>query len=89
MAANKQFLIALNALSNSSRTPVTEDDVARLLRTGAGPGRLLSALFEDCSLSVLMDIALALGMTQRDLFQSYKNAKSRYPIVNEEINELI
>ena len=89
MAPSKQVMIALNALSNSSRTPVTEDDVAGLLRTGAGPANLLSALFEDCSLSVLMDIALSLGMTQGDLFNSYKNAKSRYPIINEEIEELI
>ena len=66
-----KFMIALNALSNSSRTPVTEDDVVSILRTGVGPANLARALFEDCSFSVLMEIALSLGMTQRDFVQAY------------------
>ena len=89
MAETRQIQIALSALSNSSRTPVTEDDVVNILRTGVGPANLTRALFEDCSLSVLMEIALSLGMTQRDLVHAYSNAKSCYPIVNEEIDELI
>ena len=88
MAETRHIQIALNALSNSSRSPVTEDDVVSILRTGVGPANLTRALFEDCSLSVLMEIALSLGMTQRDLIRSYRKAASRLAIVNEEIDEL-
>ena len=81
--------IGANALANSSRTLVDRSELVAILTMGDGQGHLVRALFEDCSLGVLMEIALSLGMTQRDLVQAYRNAKSRYPIVNEEIDEPI
>ena len=78
---------ALNAVSNSSREPVAERDVIRMLQTGDGKGHLVRALFEDCSRETLEKIASSLGLTSRQLGAAYRAAKAKHHAANEEFDD--
>ena len=56
--------IALNALANASREPVSEADLLPILATGDGPGHLVRALFGDCSFDTLDRLGATLGLSR-------------------------
>ena len=76
---------ALNAVSNSSREAITEDDLTGMLRTGDGKGHLVRALFEDCSRETLERIASSLGLTSKQLVAAYGQAKTNHHASNEDL----
>jgi len=79
------MLIGLNALSNSSRKPVGGPELLAILMTGDGPGHLVRALFEDCSLESLERMAMEAGMTPAQLHASYLVARARHYARNSEM----
>ena len=79
---------ALNAVSNSARTPVTADLVFAALR-GEGAGATVRALFGDCSLVVLDRLARGAGMSPADLRAAYRLAKQQHHAFNLELEDLI
>lgn len=81
------FQTGANALANSSRKPVGKDDVLAILKTGDGPGHLVRALFEDCSLGDLDQTAAAAGMSPADLRAAYRKAREKHAARNAEIEE--
>jgi hypothetical protein len=77
--------IGANALANSSRTSVERSDVMAILTTGDGPGHLVRALFEDCSLEALERMASEAGMTTAQLRSAYRIARDRHLARNAEM----
>ena len=77
---------ALNALSNASRTPVSEADLLPILSTGEGPAHLVRALFEDCSFETLDRVAATLGVSRRTLCASYEHVKRLHGAINAEFD---
>ena len=71
---------ALNALSNASRTPVSEADLLPILSTGDGPGHLVRTPFEDCSFETLDRLAASRGT----LHAAYGRAKRVHCAANAE-----
>ena len=81
------FQIGANALANSSGTPIEMEQVITILRTGDGPGHLVRALFEDCSLDSLDEMAAAAGMSPRELRFAYAAAREKHRACNREIED--
>lgn len=82
---NDPMRIGLNALSNSSRAPLHRSDLLAILTTGDGPGHLVRALFEDCSLESLKRMAMEAGMTPPQLRAAYHIARARHAARNAEM----
>ena len=61
-------------------------EILNMLRTGSGQGRLVRALFEDCSRETLENIASYIGLTTTQLILAYKRAKTEYQVVNKELD---
>ena len=78
--------IALNALANASREPVSEADLLPILSTGDGPGHLVRALFGDCSFDTLDRLGVALGLSRDRVRQSYARAKARHGAANSDLD---
>ena len=83
------IVTGLNALSNSTREAVTENELFEILKTGDGKGHLVRALFEDCSLETLEKIAGNIGLTPKQLLHAYSNAKKRHRASNEELDRYV
>jgi hypothetical protein len=86
--ATPAMTTGLNALANSSRAPVDEEMLLRIIETGDGPGHLVRALFEDCSLETLQRISLAAGIELSTLTKSYAAAKKLHGAANPEFDRL-
>ena len=78
-------VIAVNALSNSSRTPVSAEDVMSILRTGDGPGHLVRALFGDCAFETLDRLGAQAGLSQADIRTTYAYAKRVHAAANADL----
>ncbi len=76
---------ALNAVSNSSRTPVAEDEILAILATGDGPGHLVRALFGDCSFETLDRLGAAHGLARATIRAAYAHARARHAAFNTEL----
>lgn len=76
--AGDSLLIGLNALANASRARVDQSVVVAILAGGDGPGHLVRALFEDCSLETLFDMGLAAGLSPRQVRSAYGFAKRNH-----------
>ena len=83
------YAIGLNAMANSSSQDVTTADLISILKTGTGPGNLVRALFEDCSFDALEHMAIAAGVSRKDLLTSYKTAKEKHHAANAEIDQAV
>jgi hypothetical protein len=70
--------IGANALANSSPTPVGKSELIAILATGDGPGHLVRALFEDCSLESLDRMAMEAGLTAAQIRAAYLVARVRH-----------
>jgi hypothetical protein len=79
----------LNALANCSRTPVNERDVTSIITRGDGPGHLVRALFEDCSLETLQKISFEIGLSNEQLTQSYRIAKRVHHAANPDFDNAL
>jgi hypothetical protein len=81
-AKNDPLQIGANALANSSRTPVGKSDLIAILATGDGPGHLVRALFEDCSMESLDRMAMEAGLTAAQIRAAYLFARTRHQARN-------
>ncbi len=79
------FQAGINALANASRTPVRKEDLTGILATGDGPGHLVRALFEDCSLETLDRMAAAAGLSARRMRTAYSFARKKHGAKNPEL----
>lgn len=73
---------ARNAMSNASRTPVTDEMIRDILLTGDGPGNLVRALFGDCPADVLIRLARDYDMSDVDLEAAYVRAQTVHKAAN-------
>lgn len=78
--------VARNAMSNASRTPVTDDTIRDVLTTGDGPGNLVRALFGDCPADILIRLARDYDMTDADLEAAYRRAKTIHKAAHAEFD---
>jgi hypothetical protein len=72
------FQIGANALANSSPTPVGKSELIAILATGDGPGHLMRAVFEDCSLESLDRMAMEADLTAAQIRAAYLVARARH-----------
>jgi hypothetical protein len=79
------LLIGVSALANSSRTPIDRSEVLAILSTGDGPGHLVRALFEDCTLESLDRMAIGAGLTSAQVRAAYLIARTRHQARNSEM----
>ena len=77
--------IALNALSNASRGPVSKADIGPILATGDGPGHLVRALFGDCALETLDRLGAQAGLSRADIRKAYAYAKRVHAAANADL----
>lgn len=81
--------LALNAISNASRVPISEAEAAQVLSTGDGHGSHVRALFGDCSAETLARLAMHVGVEPETLKEAYANAKSRHAASNEDLEDAL
>jgi hypothetical protein len=74
--------IGVSALANSSRTPIDRSEVLAILTTGDGPGHLVRALFEDCTLESIDRMAIGAGLTGAQVRAAYLVARTRHQARN-------
>lgn len=79
------FAIAVNALSNASRNPVSEADVRSILTTGDGPGHLVRALFGDCAFETLDRLGMRAGLSRAEIRKAYAFAKRVHAAANADL----
>lgn len=84
---NPAMQTALNAMANSSRTPVSEEILLQIVRTGDGPGHLVRALFGDCSAITLDRLGIALGLPLSHVRDAYSVAKRLHNASNSELDD--
>lgn len=78
--------IALNALSNVSRSPVTKADIVSILTTGDGPGHLVRALFDDCGFETLDRLGAQAGLSRAEIRTAYAYAKRVHAAANADLD---
>ena len=78
---------ALSAVSNSSRTPVSEDQILAILATGDGPGHLVRALFGDCSFDTLDQLGAEHGIARATIRTAYEHARTTHAAANEGLDQ--
>ena len=79
--------MVMNAVSNASRTPVSDKDIIAVLATGEGPGPLVRALFSDCSLETLDRLGETAGLSRAQIKSAYSHAKQQHAAANAEMDE--
>ncbi len=67
--------IAISAIENVSRIPVTKADIKRMLVTGTGEPSHVMALFSDVDYSSILRLAIAFGISDADLARAYVRAR--------------
>ncbi len=81
------LVTVLNAVSNSSRVPVSEAEVIAILETGDGPGHLVRALFGDCSYETLDRFGAAVGVPSSQIRGAYRVARERHAAANADMDQ--
>ena len=81
--------IAISAIENVSRIPVTESDIRRMLATGTGEPSHIMALFSDVDYSVVLRLAIAFDMSDADLARAYVSARNAYAASNADMDEFV
>lgn len=77
----------LSAIRNASRSPVSDQDLRRMLETGAGDPSHLRALFGDVDLHTLLRLAALFAIDDRTLAGSYVVARRNVAAANAELDE--
>lgn len=85
--SRKIMAAALNAVSNSSRTPISDTDVIAILATGDGPGHLVRALFGDCSFETLDRLGAGHGIARSTIRSAYSYARRKHAAVNDDLEQ--
>jgi hypothetical protein len=81
--------IAISAIENVSRVPVTEADIKRMLSTGTGQPSHIMALFSDVDYSVILRLAIAFDISDADLARAYVRARDGYAASNADMDEFV
>jgi len=81
--------IAISALENVSRIPVTKADIKRMLATGTGEPSHVMALFSDVDYSGVLRLAIAFDISDADLARAYVRARDTYAASNAEMDEFV
>jgi hypothetical protein len=79
--------IAISAIENVSRIPVTKADLRRMLSTGTGEPSHIMALFSDVDYSSILRLAIAFDISDADLAKAYVHARDAYAASNAEMDE--
>src|SRR6266436_580014 len=59
--------VAISAIENVSRIPVTKADIKRMLATGTGEPSHIMALFSDVDYSSILRLAIAFGISDAEM----------------------
>ena len=81
MTAAKRFdpeAVAYSAIANASRTPTDRAVLRAILATGDGDPSHVRALFGDVSLTTLLRLAMAFGISDAELAQAYSLARRNH-----------
>jgi hypothetical protein len=81
--------IAISAIENVSRIPVTRPDLKRMLATGTGEPSHIMALFSDVDYSAILRLAIAFNVSDADLARAYIRARDTYAASNAEMDEFV
>jgi hypothetical protein len=81
--------IAISAIENVSRIPVTRADIKRMLATGIGEPYHIMALFSDVDYSSILRLAIAFDISDADLARAYVHARDIYAASNAEMDEFV
>jgi hypothetical protein len=81
--------IAISAIENVSRIPVTGADIKRMLATGIGEPSHIMALFSDVDYSAILRLAIAFDISDADLARAYVHARNVYAASNAEMDEFV
>jgi hypothetical protein len=81
--------IAISAIENVSRIPVTRADIKRMLATGIGKPSHIMALFSDVDYSSILRLAIAFDISDADLARAYVHARNIYAASNAEMDEFV
>ena len=81
--------IAISAIENVSRIPVTRDDIKRMLSTGDGEPSHIMALFSDVDYAALLRLAIAFDIPDDDLARAYVHARDTYAAANADLDGFV
>jgi hypothetical protein len=81
--------IAISAIENVSRIPVTPADLRRMLATGTGEPCHIMALFSDVDYSSILRLAITFDISDADLARAYVRARDTYAASNAEMDEFL
>ena len=81
--------IAISAIENVSRIPVTKADLKRMLATGSGEPSHIMALFSDVDYSAILRLAIAFNISDADLGRAYVRARDTYAASNADMDEFV
>ena len=81
--------VAISAIENVSRIPVTKADIKRMLATGVGEPSHVMALFSDVDYSVILRLAIAFDISDTDLIHAYVHARDTCAASNDEMDEFV
>jgi hypothetical protein len=70
--------VAYSAIENASRMPIDRAGLRTTLATGEGDPSHVRALFGDVSLSTLLRLAMAFGISDGELARAYGNARKNH-----------
>jgi hypothetical protein len=82
-------IIAISAIENFSRIPVTRDDIKHMLSTGEGEPSHIMALFSDVNYAVLLRLAIVFGISDDDFARAYIYARETYAAANPDFDAFV
>jgi hypothetical protein len=81
--------VAISAIENVSRIPVTRDDIKRMLSTGEGEPSHIMALFSDVNYAALLRLAIVFDISDDDLARAYIHARDTYAAANADLDAFV
>ena len=87
--ARPGVLVLRHAVENASSAPVTDDDIAAILRGHGGRASHVRAIFEDASLATIAAAARSNGIGLPTVLAAYVRAKLDHAAANPELDEAL
>jgi hypothetical protein len=81
--------VAISAIENVSRIPVTRDDIKRMLSTGEGEPSHIMALFSDVNYTALLRLAIVFEISDDDFVRAYIHARDTYAAANPDFDAFV
>jgi hypothetical protein len=81
--------IAISAIENVSRIPVTREDIKRMLATGEGEPSHIMALFSDVNYAALLRLAIVFDISDDDFARAYIHARDTYAVINPDFDAFV